>query len=207
MNRRFALIRAHSLQRYQCLVACQCNYRSIGIGGSEIDKTCYWYFLLPYACAVQSLYSFRLVRWIFVAFKILLIETSRNGSYQFIESKSRICESRSGSSNKYFRSEGNSGRDENQFGSKGDDEDVSWTFLWPCGVDRRRANKPLYENIYICTGCIVKGFIMPKSYLLQAVQSLIIITPAWPYTGIIIGMVMPGIVQNLKNWMLRYCKI
>lgn len=140
-----------------------------------------------------------LVRWIFVVFKILSIETSRNGSYQFVESKSRICESCSGSSNKYFRSEGNSGRDENQFGSEGDDEDVSWTFLWPCGVDRRRAKKPAYENIYICTGCIAKGFVMPKSYLLQAVQSLIIITPAWPYTDIIIGIAMPGIVQNMKT--------
>jgi hypothetical protein len=40
---------------------------------------------------------------------------------------------------------------------------------------------------------------MPKSYLLQAVQSLIIITPAWPYTDIIIGIAMPGIVQNMKT--------
>ena len=66
-----------------------------------------------------------LVRRIFVAFKILSIETSRNGSNQLVESKSRICKSCSGPSNKYFRSEGNSGRNENQFGSEGDDEDVS----------------------------------------------------------------------------------
>jgi hypothetical protein len=39
-------------------------------------------------------------------------------------------------------------------------------------VDRRRPKlrNKTYENVYVCTACIVKGFIMPKNCLLQLVQ-------------------------------------
>lgn len=89
MNRRFALIRANPLQRYFGLVGCQRNYRVIGIGGREIDKnlgidtSC---CLMPALC--NHCARCALVKSIFVAFEILSIETSRNGSNQFVESKS-----------------------------------------------------------------------------------------------------------------------